>query len=103
MIRSIRTLLIAALTSAVIFAGSMGTTPAHAQKKDSAPTKPAPAAKPGKIEFKEGKDEKFRFKISDPDGKFLVESGPFKTKEDAIKGVETLKQVLANTKVEGAE
>jgi uncharacterized protein YegP (UPF0339 family) len=58
--------------------------------------------KAGSIDIKEGKDGKFRFSIYDGDEKFVAMSGPggYATKEDAIKGVEKLKLVLKDAKIE---
>lgn len=56
---------------------------------------------PGKIEIGEGKDGKFRFSVRDADGKYLGGSGPigYPTKADAVKAIETLKEVIATAKV----
>jgi len=92
------------LCSAVLFAGVAGlvtstaipTAPAQ-DKKDTA--KKAPAGKAGIVEVNEGKDGKFRFTVRDADGKFLAQSGAFEKKEDAMKGIETLKDVLPKATV----
>lgn len=92
------------LCSAVLFAGMAGlvstatisTAPAQ-DKKDT--TKKPPAAKAGTIEVSEGKDGKFRFTIRDAEGKFLALSGAHEKKEDAMKAIETLKEVLPKATV----
>ncbi|MFO0803947.1 MAG: YegP family protein [Gemmataceae bacterium] len=95
------------LCSAVLFAGMAGlvstatisTAPAQ-DKKDT--TKKATAdTRPGKVEVSEGKDGKFRFVVRDADGKYLAQSGAFEKKEDALKGIETLKEALAKATITG--
>jgi len=61
------------------------------------------AAKPGVIEVNEGKDGKFRFTVRDSEEKFLAQSGAFEKREDAIKGIETLKEALAKATIAPAK
>lgn len=66
----------------------------HAQTKDKESAKKT--AKKGKIEIREGKDEKFRFFVYNGDGKLLAMSSPagYKSAKDAEKGVEEMKDVI---------
>ena len=94
------------LCTAVLFAGmaglvstsTMSVAPAQ-DKKDTAKKDAKPAAKAGTVEVKEGKDGKFRFTIRDADGDYLAGSGAFEKKEDAVKGIDTLKEVLSKATV----
>ena len=83
------TLAVAAVAGLLAVAGA----PVTAQKKD------APKAKPGVVEVKQGKDDKYRLTIRDADGKFLAMSGAFATKADALKGLDILKDALKDAKV----
>lgn len=69
---------------------------AVAQEK-KAPAKTG-GANTGIVEVNEGKDGKFRFVVRDNDSKYLVSSAAFATKDDAMKGIERLKEVLENPK-----
>lgn len=73
-------------------------TKADDTKKD---TKKA-VVKPGIVKINEGKDGKFRFSIYNVDEKFLAMSSPsgYKTKEEAVKGLEDLKNSLKDAKTE---
>lgn len=76
-----------------------GLAPAPAQDKKD--VKKGAKAAAGVIEINEGKDGKFRFLIRDGEGKLLAMSGPggFDKREEAVKAVETLKDVLPGAKV----
>jgi hypothetical protein len=50
----------------------------------------------GIVEVSEGKDGKFRLIVRDSDNKYLATSAAFATKEDAMKGLSRLKEVLQN-------
>lgn len=80
----------------LVSTATISTAPAQ-DKKDT--TKKAPAGKAGTIEVSEGKDGKFRFTIRDAEGKFLALSGAHEKKEDALKSIETLKDVLPKATV----
>ena len=70
-----------------------------AKKADKADKKGVPV---GTIDIGEGKDGKFRFFVRDEAGKLLAMSGGggFATKDDALKAVEDLREVVAKvTKV----
>lgn len=71
------------------------------KKKEPADKKESKKAAPGKIEINEGKDGKFRFSVRDADGNYLGGSGPigYATKADAVKAIETLKEVIATAKI----
>lgn len=72
---------------------------ATAQDKSKS-TKQAKAGKTtGIVEMNEGKDGKFRLVIRDNDEKYLATSAAFATKEDAEKGLESLKSALENPKM----
>jgi uncharacterized protein YegP (UPF0339 family) len=91
------------LFSAVLFAGMAGlvstatlpTAPAQDKKKATVDTRP------GKVVVSEGKDGKFRFVVRDADDKYLAQSGAFEKKEDAMKGIEALKEALAKATITG--
>lgn len=85
------TLLLAAVAGLLAAAGQ----PTAAQKKE------ARAAKPGTVEIKQGKDDKYRFNVRDADGKFLAMSGPsgFATKAEAVKALDALKAALDGAKL----
>ena len=94
------------LCTAVLFAGMAGLVStstislAPAQdKKDTAKKDAKAPAKAGTVEVKEGKDGKFRFSVRDAEGEYLAGSGAFATKEEAVKGIDTLKEVLAKATV----
>ena len=94
------------LCSVVLFAGMAGLVStstisvAPAQDKTKKDTKPS--GKAGSVEVNEGKDGKFRFTVRDGDGKFLALSGVFATKEEAMKGIDALKEVLPKATVKTA-
>jgi hypothetical protein len=98
------------LCTAVLFAGMAGLVStstmsnAGAVQKDKKDTTKA-AGKTGTIEINQGKDEKYRFVIRDSEGKLLAMSGPtgFEKREDAVKAVETLKDVLPKAVVASPE
>lgn len=95
----VRTLVLVAGMVGLVTAGGLATAPAQ-DKKDV--KKNGKGAKAGAvIEVNEGKDGKFRFVIRDGQGKLLAMSGPsgFEKREDAVKAVETLKEVLPEAKV----
>jgi hypothetical protein len=50
----------------------------------------------GVVEVSEGKDGKFRLIVRDSDNKYLATSAAFATKDDAMKGLSRLKEVLQN-------
>ncbi|MBX9581704.1 MAG: hypothetical protein K2X87_15485 [Gemmataceae bacterium] len=85
------TLVVAAVAGLLAAAGQ----PTAAQKKE------AKAGKPGTVEVKQGKDDKYRFTVRDADGKFLAMSGPtgFATKAEAVKALDALKAALDGAKV----
>lgn len=72
-------------------------TVADAQVKDKA--KKTAGKTTGIVEMNEGKDGKFRLVIRDNDEKYLATSAAFATKDDALKGLETLKAALENPKM----
>ncbi len=66
----------------------------HAQTKDKDAAKKT--AKKGRIEIREGKDEKFRYFVYNGDGKTLAMSTVgYKSAKDAEKAVEEMKDVVA--------
>lgn len=95
MTRILYALTLTAAMAGLVFAG--GITAAAAQDKKAA--KDAKAT--GTIEVNEGKDGKYRFFIRDAEGKLLAMSGPtgFEKKDDAVKALDHLKDVLATAKV----
>lgn len=88
----VRTLFAAAAVAGLVAAAG----PSAAQEKKEAKKKAAA----GVVEFKQGKDDKYRFTVRDGDGKFLAMSGPggFETKAEAVKALEALKDALATAK-----
>jgi uncharacterized protein YegP (UPF0339 family) len=96
MMQVVRTLILVAGMVGLVTAGGLATAPAQ-DKKDV--KKGAKAG--GVIEINEGKDGKFRFVIRDGEGKLLAMSGPtgFQKREDAVKALETLKDVLPTAKM----
>ena len=98
MTRIVRTLVVAAGLAGFVGVGNLTTVPAVAQQKKE--TKKATKATAGTIEINEGKDGKYRFLIRDGEGKLLAMSGPtgFEKREEAVKAVEILKDVLPGAK-----
>ena len=72
-----------------------------AQEKKAKKKEPAAESKAGEVRINEGKDGKFRFTVYNAGGTLVAQSGlsGFATKEDAVKGVEALKETLATAKV----
>lgn len=85
--------LVAAMLAVSVFALSI----AEAQEKG----KKATGKTTGIVEVNEGKDGKYRFNVRDNDGKLLAQSAltGFATKDDAMKGLEKLKDALENPKI----
>ncbi|MGL6074689.1 MAG: hypothetical protein ACRC8S_11055 [Fimbriiglobus sp.] len=78
-----------------------------AQEKAKEAKKATAAAKEAKgfIKISEGKDGKFRFSIyedieGDEKDKYIVGSVAYATKEEAAKGVEKIKSILKDAKIE---
>jgi uncharacterized protein YegP (UPF0339 family) len=97
--RFVRALVVAAGLVGFTIAGSATTAPAVAQQKKE--TKKSTKAAAGTIEINEGKDGKYRFLIRDGEGKLLAMSGPtgFEKRDEAVKAIETLKDVLPGAKM----
>ncbi len=53
----------------------------------------------GIVEVNEGKDGKFRLVIRDNDEKFLATSAAFATHDEAVKGVDRLREALENPRI----
>lgn len=72
-----------------------------AKAKDAAkPVDPKPTAGKGSVVIKPGKDGKFRFFVRDENDKSLMQSSTgYATEEDAKKMLESVKAILAASKV----
>lgn len=86
------------LVMAAVAATALSVAPAQDKGKTKDPQKKA-AKTTGIVEMNEGKDGKFRLVIRDSDEKYLATSAAFATKDDALKGLETLKAALENPKM----
>jgi hypothetical protein len=83
--------LMAAMSTVSIVALSV----AEAQEKG----KKATGKTSGIVEVNEGKDGKFRLIVRDTEDKYLATSAAFASKEDAMKGLDRLKEALENPKI----
>ena len=98
MLKFVRGLTLAVLIAGFTTAATVSLTPAQdkAAKKDD---RKKGGKTTGVVEVNEGKDGKFRLVIRDPDEKFLATSAAFATKAEAEKGIDKLREALANPKV----
>lgn len=90
-----RALALAVMTAVAASALSL----APAQDKGKGKDAKKGAKTTGIVELNEGKDGKFRLVIRDSDEKYLATSAAFATKDDALKGLDTLKAALENPKM----
>ena len=71
-----------------------------ADPKGTKPVDPKPAAAKGSVVIKPGRDDKFRFFVRDEHDKSLMQSSTgYATEEDAKKMLDTVKAILATSKV----